>query len=309
MLMSLEARAPGVSASTGLIGLLGQPVRHSCSPAMHNAATKELGLNWVYLAFPTPAEELEVVLRCFRAIGCHGLNVTIPHKRAIHDLADNLTPLARRIGAVNTLIPHSDGSWLGANTDVEGFLTPLHQLSAAAGEDGEMFWRRNSALVLGCGGSALAVVAGLAQLGLDKIRVAGRNSAKLNRFTQHCLNWAPSVSPLSWSKDSGCDWLRHLAEAQLIVNTTPLGMAGDPSSPLLEKELDALRQDAIVYDLIYTPRPTRLLQSAARRGCRTLDGLEMLVQQGAASLRLWSGADLMPIDAMRQAVLEQLQKT
>jgi shikimate dehydrogenase len=169
--------------------------------------------------------------------------------------------------------------------------------------------------VLGCGGSARAVVAGLVELGFASIAVAGRDPIRLAEFIGDCQSWAPQLQPLSWRGDGDAaadPLLPALAAAALVVNTTPLGMhsASDPNAvercPLSAAQLDQLAPEASVYDVIYTPRPTRLLQEATRRGCATIDGLEMLVQQGAAALRLWSGRGDVPVDAMRQALLERL---
>ncbi|MEY3735502.1 MAG: hypothetical protein RLZZ624_561 [Cyanobacteriota bacterium] len=293
--------------ATALVGVLGDPVRHSLSPVMHNAALRQLGLNWVYLALPVPASELATVLRALEAIGCRGLNVTIPHKQAVASLVRELRPLAQRIGAVNTLVPHADGGWIGTNTDAEGFLAPLQQ----AGES----WNGRRAVVLGCGGSARAVVAGLVELGLETITVAARRPASLAAFHAQCQGFAPQLQAFHWNGDgpeADADLGALLAAADLVVNTTPVGMASaqDPAaaarSPLSAEALDALRPGTVVYDLIYTPRPTRLLQLAEERGCRIQDGLEMLVQQGAAALRLWSGQQELPVAAMRAAALERL---
>jgi hypothetical protein len=162
---------PAISGSTALVGVLGDPVRHSLSPAMHNAALRQLGLDWVYLALPTPAASLAPVLEGLEALGCRGLNVTIPHKQAVAALCRELSPLAQRLGAVNTLVPHRQGGWFGTNTDVEGFLAPLREPAhpGAAGAS----WAEQRALVLGCGGSARAVVAALVELGLGRITLAG----------------------------------------------------------------------------------------------------------------------------------------
>ena len=240
-------------------------------------------------------------------------------------LVAELSPLARRLGAVNTLVPRAEGGWLGTNTDVEGFLAPLR--SGAFGP-----WTGKRALVLGCGGSALAVVAGLVDLGLDAIQVAGRQAAALEAFLATCAGWseATRLEGLAWgsSPGSGPEGLgtalvsspgpgaRPLAEAlagaDLVVNTTPVGMASatDPAAaqrcPLGALELAALQPRTLVYDLIYTPRPSQLLRQAAARGCPSLDGLEMLVHQGAAALRHWSGLSAIPVDAMRQAALAEL---
>ncbi len=292
-----------LSGHTALAGVLGDPVRHSLSPAMHNAALAELGLDWVYLALPTPAEQLETVVRGLEALDCRGLNVTLPHKQAVARLCRSLSPLAERVGAVNTLVRHPEGGWLGDNTDVTGFLAPLQ----ASGNS----WQGQRAVVLGCGGSARAVVAALVELGCGAIDVAGRSAARLEGLLAPCRHWAPQVQGLGWDPQTAA--LQHaLAQTDLVVNTTPVGMASATNpeaalhSPLTPAELEALRSSSTVYDLIYTPRPTALLQAASARGCTSIDGLEMLVQQGAAALRLWSGLETVPVAAMRAAALAQL---
>ena len=301
-LATAAAARRGPGGSTALLGVLGDPVRHSLSPAMHNAALAALGLDWVYLALPVAAPDLASVVAALEALDCRGLNVTIPHKQAVATLAAELSPLAQRLGAVNTLVRRPGGGWLGTNTDVEGFLAPLH--------DGD--WQGQQAVVLGCGGSALAVLAGLEQLGFSSIAVAGRNTAALAALQEGCLDWLPGLEPLAWTTADDERLLQALAQADLVVNCTPVGMAStsDPlaakRSPLAAAALDRLRPGCGVYDLIYTPRPTALLNEAAERGCRTWDGLEMLVQQGAAALRLWSGLTTVPVAAMRQAALNRL---
>jgi shikimate dehydrogenase len=270
---------------------------------MHNAALAALGLDWVYLALPVTAADLATVVAALEALDCRGLNVTIPHKQAVAALAAELSPLAQRLGAANTLVRRPGGGWLGTNTDVEGFLAPLGE----GNRPGER------AVVLGCGGSALAVLAGLEQLGFSSIAVAGRNATTLAALQAGCRDWLPALEPHAWTTANDERLLQALAQADLVVNCTPVGMAStrDPMaanrSPLAAAALDRLRPGSGVYDLIYTPRPTALLRGAAERGCRTWDGLEMLVQQGAAALRLWSGRDTVPVDAMRQAALERLQ--
>ena len=310
-LPTVAIAAPGRAepgGSTALVGVLGDPVRHSLSPAMHNAALAALGLDWVYLALPVAATDLATVVAALEALDCRGLNVTIPHKQAVAALAAELSPLAQRLGAVNTLVRRPGGGWLGTNTDVEGFLAPLRE--------GDWPGQRapgQRAVVLGCGGSALAVLAGLEQLGFSSIAVAGRNATALAALHAGCRHWLPDLEPLAWTTADDGRLLQALAQADLVVNCTPVGMAStsDPlaanRSPLAAAALDRLRPGSGVYDLIYTPRPTALLRGAAERGCRTWDGLEMLVQQGAAALRLWSGRDSVPVAAMRQAALERLK--
>jgi shikimate dehydrogenase len=285
------------------VGVLGDPVHHSLSPVMQNAALQAMGLDWVFLALPAPATELATVVRGLEAMDCRGLNVTIPHKHSVAALTRELSPLAQRLGAVNVLVPMAGGGWHGTNTDVEGFCAPLQRGAAS--------WSGKRAVVLGCGGSARAVVAGLVELGFAEIHLAGRRPEALEAFLADCRAWAPQLQALPWASDSPA-LADVLAAADLVVNTTPVGMASasNPAAaeacPLSEPELSALQPSCCVYDIIYTPRPTQLLQRAAARGCHSLDGLEMLVEQGAAALRLWSGRSDVPVAVMRQALLEQL---
>ena len=290
-----------ISASTGLLGVLGDPIRHSLSPLMHNAAIAALGLDWVYLALPAPAEHLGAVVQGLEAMGCRGLSVTIPHKQSVAALCRELSPLAQRVGAVNTLVPMDGGGWFGTNTDVEGFLAPLQ------GEP----WSGQRAVVLGCGGSARAVVAGLVELQLASITVVGRRPEALEAFAATCASWAPQLRT-RLLQPGALDPL--LQAADLVVNTTPSGMASSldaaaaQACPLTSEELDQLPSGCTAYDLIYVPRPTRFLEQARARGCRSIDGLTMLVQQGAAALRLWSGRNDLPLEAMRQAAEAALDR-
>jgi shikimate dehydrogenase len=290
-------RPAGITAQTALVGLLGDPVHHSLSPVMQNAALQSMGLDWVFVALPTPANDLEAVLRGLRAVGCRGLNVTIPHKHSVVPFCTELSPLAQRLGAVNTLVPTANGGWFGTNTDVEGFIAPLRNALSD--------WRDRRALVLGCGGSARAIVAGIMELGCKQIQLAGRRPEALAAFQQDCRTWAPRLGTLDWRDQRAlCE---ALAAADLVVNTTPLGMASPDhanavlASPLPADTIKRLQPESWVYDIIYTPRPTRFLSEAAAHGCRTIDGLEMLVQQGAAALRLWSQRSDVPVTVMRHA--------
>ena len=286
-----------INGGTSLVGLLGNPVSHSLSPVMQNAALESMGLNWRYLALPCESERLDQVLKGLRAVGCQGLNVTIPHKQAIAALCEERSPLAQRLGAVNTLIPGEGGGWFGTNTDVEGFLAPLGANDA---------WAGRHAVVIGCGGSARAVVAGLQSLNLSTITVVGRRSAALQTFISDLQQ---DNAPLTACLDNEPHLKQVVAQAALVVNTTPVGMAqhGDPKAMPLGADIWCrLSSEAVLYDLIYTPRPTSWLAAGQRRGHRCIDGLEMLVQQGAASLRLWGGRDDVPVEAMRSAAATAL---
>ena len=281
-----------IDGGTGLVGLLGNPVKHSLSPVMHNAALQAMALNWRYLALPCTSEHLSVVLEGLRAVDCRGLNVTIPHKQSVANLCSDLSPLAQRLGAVNTLIPLDNGGWHGHNTDVEGFLAPLGAKGA---------WTGQHAVVLGYGGSARAVVAGLQSLDLASITLVGRRAEGLDGF---CQSMATPQQALDSCLETDQALPAVVERADLIVNTTPVGMNqhGTAGAVPLEPGLwQRLRSDATLYDLIYTPRPTPWLQLGQSKGLRCIDGLEMLIQQGAASLRLWSRSDAVPVETMRSA--------
>ena len=281
-----------INGDTGLVGLLGNPVRHSLSPAMHNAALQALQLNWSYLALPCASENLKEVLQGLRAVNCRGLNVTIPHKQNVAELCQELSPLAKRLGAVNTLIPLDSGGWHGTNTDVEGFLTPLGEQSS---------WQNCHGAIIGCGGSARAIAAGLQSLRLASITVIGRRQEALDAFIADLQS---NDAPLTACLQSSPNLASLMKRADLVVNTTPVGMAqhGDAQAfPLGEAIWSHLQESAMLYDLVYTPRPTAWLRWGQSRGHRCIDGLEMLVQQGAASLRLWSDRNDVPVETMRRA--------
>ena len=281
-----------INGDTGLVGLLGNPVRHSLSPAMHNAALQALQLNWSYLALPCASENLKEVLQGLRAVNCRGLNVTIPHKQDVAELCQELSPLAKRLGAVNTLIPLDSGGWHGTNTDVEGFLTPLGEQSS---------WQNCHGAIIGCGGSARAIAAGLQSLRLASITVIGRRQEALDAFIADLQS---NDAPLTACLQSSPNLASLMKRADLVVNTTPVGMAqhGDAQAfPLGEAIWSHLQESAMLYDLVYTPRPTAWLRWGQSRGHRCIDGLEMLVQQGAASLRLWSDRNDVPVETMRRA--------
>lgn len=283
------------TGKTKLLGIIGHPVEHSLSPAMQNAALAELGLDWVYLPFAVAPENLEAALAGFAAIGVVGFNATIPHKQAIVPHLARITELARAVGAVNT-VWRTDGGWEGTNTDVEGFLAPIRHRP----------WQGCTAVILGNGGAARAVVAGMAQLDCGKIVVAGRNAEKLAQF-QH--SWADSPYGANLETHLWENLLDLLPSADLLVNTTPIGMCPHVDrSPVEETLMAKLSSEVVVYDLIYTPSPTKLLQQAQQLGKVAIDGSQMLVQQGAAALRLWLQRDDVPVEVMSQALDRQLGK-
>jgi shikimate dehydrogenase len=282
-----------ITGSTQLLGVIGYPVKHSLSPVMHNAAIAHLQRDFVYVPFPIEPQNLHYAISGFAAIGVVGFNVTIPHKQTILPFLSQIEPIAKSVGAVNTVC-RQDDQLIGTNTDVEGFLAPL--LTYA--QD----WSQKVVVILGYGGAARAVVAACTQLGCSKIYVVGRNIQKLKEFRNSWENshLKANIDIYQW------DELSNLIEqAHLLVNATPIGMAVD-ESPLSADELTHLPTGAIAYDLIYNPNPTKFLQLAKQQGATTIDGLEMLVQQGAAALKIWLQQDTVPVDIMRQAVRQYL---
>ncbi|MGB3766544.1 MAG: shikimate dehydrogenase [Phormidesmis sp.] len=284
-----------IKGTTQLLGVIGYPVEHSFSPLMHNAAIADLGADYAYLPFPIAPNDLERAIAGFSAINLRGFNITIPHKRAIMPLLDEISETARVIGAVNT-VWREGNRWHGTNTDAAGFLAPLKVLGRN--------WANRPAMILGNGGAAQAVAVACAQLGCPEIWVAGRSPDKLSMFSQ---SWAasPEISArlrlIKWAEID-----EFLPRAGLVVNATPIGMHPRfEASPLDQRQVGLMVGSAIAYDLIYTPRPTQFLQWAGAAGITAVDGLEMLIQQGAAALEIWVGQPA-PVEIMRQTLLDYL---
>ncbi|MEA5594707.1 shikimate dehydrogenase [Rivularia sp. UHCC 0363] len=285
-----------ITGTTKLLGVIGHPVEHSLSPLMHNAALTKLGLNYIYLPFPIEPQNLAKALDGFAAIGVVGFNATIPHKRAIIPLLSQIDPIAQAVGAVNTVFREND-RWIGTNTDVEGFIAPLQLL--------ERDWSQVVAVVLGNGGAARAVVAGCTQLGCASVHVVGRNLPKLQEFRD---NWQDSPLKVNLQVHQWDSLPKIIQQANLLINTTPIGMHPHIENSPLDAQLFAhLPKDTIIYDLIYTPSPTKFLQYAQAQGVTAIDGLEMLVQQGAAALKIWLQQDV-PVDVMRQTLQQHLYR-
>ncbi|MFN4955073.1 MAG: shikimate dehydrogenase [Aphanizomenon sp.] len=285
-----------ITGKTKLLGVIGHPVEHSLSPVMHNAALAKLGLDYVYLPFPISPENLATAIAGFASIGIVGFSITIPHKQAILPLLSTISPIAQVIGAVNTVTRQGD-IWVGTNTDVEGFIAPLQTTY-------HQDWSQKKAVILGNGGAARAVVAGCIQLGLAEIHVVGRNWQKLQAFRQ---SWQNSPFADQFQIHEWTELPNLLHQANLLVNTTPIGMYPHINdSPLSRQEISYLPQEAIVYDLIYIPKPSKFLHLAETQGAIIIDGLEMLVQQGAAALKIWLQRETVPVTEMRQALQNHL---
>jgi shikimate dehydrogenase len=275
-----------------VVGVIGDPIRHSLSPALHNAAFAALGLDWAYLAFPVPAGEVPGALAGMRALGIDGLSVTMPHKDAVVELVDHLSPTAARLGAANTVVRRG-GRLAGESTDGDGFLAALR-----LDEGWEPAGRR--CLVLGTGGAARAVALALGQAGAAQVAVVGRRP----EAAEVAAELAGSVGRTAGPEEAG--------EADLIVNATPVGMTGivgldRESVPRMPFDIDVgrLGRGQLVVDLVYAPAATPLLDGARRQGAATANGLGMLIHQAALQFRLWTGEDP-PLEVMSAAALSAL---
>ncbi|MGQ9499298.1 MAG: shikimate dehydrogenase [Dissulfurimicrobium sp.] len=261
-------------AKTSLFGIIGHPTVHSLSPAMHNAAFRALGLNAVYLAFDVT--DLDAALAGIRGLDIKGVSVTIPHKEAVLRFLDEIDPVAHRIGAVNTIVNRS-GRLFGMNTDYIGALSAIEEVIPVRGR---------KVLVLGAGGAARAVCAGLADRGAA-VHVANRTPERAKALAE--------AFDLTWS---GFERLKDI-EADILINTTSIGMYPDYNETPIEKGL--LMSFEVVMDIVYSPLKTRLLKEAGDAGCKTINGLKMLLYQAEAQFELWTGQKA-PRDAMKEAL-------
>ncbi|MFO1413698.1 MAG: shikimate dehydrogenase [Burkholderiales bacterium] len=269
----------------GIAGLLGWPVAHSRSPVIHNHWLAQYNIPGRYVLFPVPPEKLEAAVRGMAALGLRGCNVTTPHKQAIFPLLDRVDELARRIGAVNTVVVEPDGSLTGFNNDGNGFVQSLR--------DADPAWRPDSGpiLVLGAGGASRAVVASLAAQGATEIRLANRTQEKAQEIADAV---GSMVKVVPW--DEREDALDGIA---MLANATS---GGAPGKPPLEFPLDRLPPRAVVGDLIYVPPETPLLAAARARGNITVNGLGLLLNQARPAFNAWFGVMPEITPALRAAI-------
>ena len=285
-----------ITSKTSFIALIGNPVSHSLSPIMQNAALQYLGLDLIYIAIPCRDEDLELVLNSLKKINCKGLNITIPYKEKVFDLCSEISPIAKKLKAINTLKLNSEREWSATNTDVEGFVYPLTTLNLT----------NKQAIVLGSGGAARSVIQGLINLNSSTISVVSRNKSSLDELIKNFGNQIEIQGLLH--NDNRAQNL--IEEAGLIINTTPVGMKTATHEENLLPYGDtfwrSLNSKTIVYDLIYNPAPTPLLKFSAKKGCMTIDGLQMLVAQGLKSLSFWTNGLEVPFHVMNDALKNHL---
>jgi len=284
-----------IDTATQVVGVIGWPIEHSLSPAMHNAALAEMGLNWVYLAFAVSPENVGQAVGAVRGLSLRGLNVTIPHKQAVTEHVDEIDETAAALEAVNTIVREGQ-RLVGHNTDGPGFLRLLKEQGHTV--------RGKRVAVIGAGGASRAVAYAVARAGASALRV-------LNRTVQR----AEQVAALAADKGGMSDveagglsgaWSRAaVQEAEVIVDCTSVGMYPNVNEgPVVDGQW--LREGQVVVDLTYNPLRTTMLRAAAARGAQTVEGAGMLVHQGAIALEHWTGRQA-PVESMREALLAELR--
>ena len=278
-----------INGKTRVCAIIGDPIEHSLSPTIHNAAFNACSLDYVFVAFRVKKDELKQAIEGFRALGVAGFCVTIPHKVAVMEYLDALDPLAEAIGSVNTVV-NNNGKLTGFNTDAPGFLEPLARR--------EIEIEGKNVVMLGAGGAARAVAFMLVNEGA-KLTVLNRTLPKAEELARGIKNsLKKDIGVLEMTADN---LKKAMGKADVFVNTTSVGMSPDINSTPIPVEL--LRSGLVVYDIIYNPAETRLLREAKSKGAIALNGMEMLAWQGARAFEKWT-AYKAPIDVM----LKELKK-
>ncbi|MBK9178380.1 MAG: shikimate dehydrogenase [Acidimicrobiales bacterium] len=284
----------GIAGSTRVAAVIGDPVRHSLSPTIHNAAFESLGLDWAFVAFEVAEQEISGALQGVRSLGIDGLSVTMPHKSVVARMVDRCSPAAEELGAVNCVVRRG-GRLMGENTDGEGFLDAL---VADAGFDPA--GRR--CVVLGAGGAARAVIRALGRAGAAEVVVVNRTQDRGERAAL-LAGAAGRTGPAEAA-----------ADADLVVNATPVGMgpppvpiSGGPPGPVLPVDPALLCEGQLVADLVYEPLVTPLMDAARAGGAVAVGGVGMLIHQAAHAFRLWTGEDP-PLEVMSAAALAELAR-
>ena len=284
-----------ITSKTSFLALIGNPVSHSLSPIMQNAAIQYLGLDLIYMAIPCKNEDLEIVVNSLKKMNCKGLNITIPFKQKVFDMCSEISPVAKKVKAINTLKLNDNKDWIGTNTDIDGFIYPLKNLNLI----------KKSSLILGSGGAARSVIQGLIELKLSKITIISRKKNSLNELITNFKNDIEIKGLLSTKNE-----IKNLIqETDLIINTTPVGMSNSTNIdelPFGQGFWDSINSKTIVYDLIYNPSPTPFLKFCDKKGCMTIDGTQMLIAQGAKSLSFWTNGLEVPFEVMHDALKEYL---
>ena len=280
-----------ITGHTRLTALLGSPVAHSISPLMHNEAFQLLDLDYTYLCFEVNEETLPAAVDGLKACGIRGFNLTMPNKNKIVELLDELSPAARLIGAVNTVV-NDDGHLTGYNTDGVGYMQAVKD----AGYD----ITGKTITIMGAGGAATAICAQAALDGVEKIHIFARETSRFwdrtQKLAENINSTLPCKAVLHENKDTAA-LAQAISESALLLNATSVGMAPNTEGTIIE-DTSLYHPDLIVSDVIYNPRETRFLKEAREARCRTFNGMYMLLYQGAEAFRLWTGKE-MPVKEIK----------
>jgi len=281
-----------ITGRTRLAGIIGWPVSHSRSPLLHGFWLAETSIDGAYVPLPVKPDHLERALRALPVLGFRGCNLTVPHKQAALAVVDRVDSLARRIGAINTVVVAPDGSLEGTNTDAFGFRESLREATP--------HWQPSSGpvVILGAGGAARAVIVALGDAGAEEIRIVNRTLDRAAAVAADLATLQTRITIHSWEEVST---VQH--QAGLLVNATSLGMVGEPPLTL---DLSSLPLSAPVVDIVYVPLETELLAAALRRGHPVVDGLGMLLHQGRPGFEAWFGASVQVTNRLRTAMLATL---
>jgi len=278
---------PAINAATRLCAVFGSPIKHSASPAMHNAAFAALKLNWCYVACEVDPKNLRAAIAGAQAMGFAGLNLTVPHKLLAVDMVDALDDSAKRWGAVNT-IHFTDHGSVGYNTDADAIITSLREDLGVALPGAKV-------LLLGAGGAGRTAALKLASEAVGELYLVNRTQSKAEEIAREIQNQFSGVKVFTQYPKT---------DVNLVLNATSLGLKAGDASPLDERQY-SLKQARAVYDMIYRPAETPLLQAARHSGCKMANGLGMLLHQGAKAFEIWTG-NKPPLQVMRQALEENV---
>jgi shikimate dehydrogenase len=263
-----------INSETNILCVIGHPIKHSMSPIMHNAALQELGLNYVYLAFDIKPDKLKIAINSFKILDIKGINVTIPHKETITQHLDGIDSLAEKIGAINA-IKNERGTLIGKNTDAIGAQTAL--------KDSGFKLKNKKVMIIGAGGAAKAISYSLGEE-IDKLLILNRTKSRAIKLAEELVEKGnlPAV---------GTDLTENILKKEietidLLINTTPVGMFPNIENSPIPKKL--IHEGMFVFDVIYNPLETKLIKDAKEKGCHTLGGLDMLVNQGALAFEWWT---------------------
>ncbi len=286
-----------ITGHTKLTGLLGSPIAHSISPQMHNEAFRQLGLDYVYVAFDVNEKGMSSAVEGLRALNVRGFNVTMPNKNIMADLCDKLSPAAQIIGAVNTVV-NDNGILTGHTTDGTGYMR-------AAEDAGHNIIGKKMTL-LGAGGAATAIFVQAALDGLSEISIFSRSSSQFNLRAREIIKELNKHTPCKvclYDMEDTALLAREISESAILTNATSVGMAPNTDCSVVT-DISMLHPDLIVSDIIYNPRETKLMKLAKEIGCPTFNGLYMLLYQGAEAFKIWTGQD-MPTENIKTKYFSQ----